>query len=221
MEGFVTEILTPLQSLFTRVAVTMPSIIAAIVLLLIGALVSRALRALVERILRLGKIDEYSEKIGLNEILARLGLGRSPVYVIGFLIYWLIMLAFLVSAANAVNLTVVSELLQRFALFIPKLIASVLVMSGGLLVGHFLGEVVNNALVENKIKGAALLAKITKMVVVIFSVIIALEQLGIATTILTTSIQIVLGTLGLAFAIAFGLGGRDVAGELLRNLLKK
>ena len=102
-------------------------------------------------------LDRHTETIKLNELLARLGFGQSPSFVIGFLVYWLIILVFLVSAANAVQLTVVSELLQRFVLFVPKLIGAVLVVAGGLLLGHFSGEIVRNAATANKLDGAVAL----------------------------------------------------------------
>jgi len=211
----------PVQQLLSEILVKLPSILAAVLLLLLGMVLGKIARASMERFLKFIRMDDYTEKVKLNEVVARLGFGRSPTFVVGFLVYWLIILVFLVSAANAVQLTVVSELLQRFVLFIPKLIGAVLVMAGGLLFGHFVGEIVLNAALANKLDSAVALSKVVRFVVIVFSGIMALEQIDIDTTILTSSIQIILAAIGLGLAIAFGLGGKDVAAEIIKELVTR
>lgn len=210
-------IVGPFQQLISTILTKLPAVLTALFLLLVGMVVARGIRTGFEKFFRFLHLDEYTEKIKLNELFARLGFGRSPAFILGFLVYWLIILVFLVSAADVVQLTVVSDLLQKFVLFVPKLIGAVLVLAGGLLLGHFLGEIVLNASTANKIQGAMALSKVVQFVVVVFASIIALEQIGIDTTILTSSIQIILAAVGLGFAIAFGLGGRDVAAAMIRN----
>lgn len=214
-------ILGPFQQLLSKVMHTLPGIAAAIVLLLLGMLLAAALRKGVERFLNFLRLDDHAERIKLNEVLARLGFGRSPRQILGFLVYWLILLMFVVSAANAVHLTVVSDLLGQFVLFIPKVIAAVLVLAGGLLFGHFVGEIVHNAAAANHLDGAILLSKASRFVVVAFTTIMALQQIGIDTTIITSSVQIILASIGLGLALAFGLGGRDTAADLIRALKER
>lgn len=220
-QDWVSLLMGPVQQLLSAILVKLPSVLAALLLLLIGMVVGKIARTAVEKFLKLIRVDEYTEKVRVNELLSRLGFGQSPAFVIGFLVYWLIILVFLVSAANAVQLTVVSQLLERFVLFIPKLIGSVLVVAGGLLLGHFFGEVVLNAATANKLDSAVAFSKVVRIVVVVFAGIMALEQIDIDTTIITSSIQIVLGTIGLGVAIAFGMGGKDVAAEIIRNFVAR
>jgi len=219
-QDWLSILIVPFQQLLGSILVKMPSILAALLLLLIGMVVGRVARAGVEKLFRITKLDDYTEMIKVNELTTRLGFGKSPSYVIGFLVYWLIILLFLVSAANAVQLTVVSELLERFVLFVPKLIGAVLVVAGGLLLGHFFGEIVLNAATANKLDGALALSKLVRVTIVVFTGIMALEQIDIDTSIITSSIQIILAAIGLGFAIAFGLGGRDVAAEIIKNIAK-
>lgn len=209
------------QQVLSGILSKVPGVLVAILLLFVGMLVARGLRTAVEKLLKLVHVDEYTDKIKLNELLARLGFGRSPGYILAFLVYWLVILVFLLSAANAVELAAVSQLLERFVLFIPKLIGAVLVVAGGLLLGHFVGEIVRNAATANKLQGAVALSKAARFVVVIFSATMALEQIGIDTTIVTSSVQIVFATIGLGLAIAFGLGGKDAAAEVIKNLAEK
>ena len=219
-QDWLSILVVPFQQLLGSILVKLPSILAALLLLLIGMVVGRVVRAGVEKLFRVTKLDDYTEMIKVNELTTRLGFGKSPSYVIGFLVYWLIILLFLVSAANAVQLTVVSELLERFVLFVPKLIGAVLVVAGGLLLGHFFSEIVLNAATANKLDGALALSKLVRVTIVVFTGIMALEQIDIDTTIITSSIQIILAAIGLGFAIAFGLGGRDVAAEIIKNIAK-
>ena len=214
-------IVGPFQQLLSGVMSKVPAVLVAILLLLVGMLVARGLRTAVEKFLKFVRLDEYTDKIKLNELLSRLGFGRSPGYILGFLVYWLVILVFLLSAANVVALTAVSQLLERFVLFIPKLIGAVLMVAGGLLLGDFLGEIVRNAATANKLQGAVALSKVARFVVIVFAAIMALEQIGIDTTIITSSVQIILATVGLALAIAFGLGGRDAAADIIKNFTEK
>jgi hypothetical protein len=200
-------------------------VLAALILLLAGSFISRWLRVAIEKALHLTKLDEYSEKAGFSEVLRKLGVGQSPVSILGFLVYWLVFLAFLLSAADIVELTVVSEFLERVVMFMPKLIASILIMGGGLFLGHFLSEITGNAAKANNLSGAEALAKATQVVVVIFAAIMALERLGIDTSILSQTVQILLTSAGfglaLAFGVAFGLAGKDFAGKYIEKFTKK
>jgi hypothetical protein len=220
-QDWVSLLMGPVQQLLSEILVKLPSILAALLLLLIGMVVGKLARTAAEKFFKFVHMDEYAEKVKVNELLSRLGFGRSPAFVIGFLVYWLIILVFLVSAANAVQLTVVSQLLERFVLFIPKLIGAVLVIAAGLLFGHFSGEVVLNAATANKLDSAVAFSKTVRVVVVVFAGVMALEQIDIDTSIITSSIQIILGTIGLGLAIAFGIGGKDVAAEIIRNFIAR
>ncbi len=210
----------PFLTFWSRVVATLPAVVGALILLLIGFMLGRGLRKTAEKLLAVIRLDEHTEKFGFNEILSRVGFGRSPSYIIGFLVYWLIVLVFIVSASNVLQLTVVSELLENFVLFIPKLIASMLILFGGLVFGHFAAQIVTNAAASNNIRGEAVLGKIASLIVIIFSSLMALQHLGIDTQLLASSFQIILGAIGLALAIAFGMGGRDVASDILKNFLK-
>lgn len=213
-------ITNPFVETLNRLLNFLPSLAAALLLLLLGMFLARALRTLVEGLLSRAQLDEHTSKVGINEILARLGLGKSPAYGISFLIYWFVVCIFIVSAANAVNMTIVSELLERFMLFLPLLVASVLMLFGGLLFARFLSEVAAGASQANNIRGGAALARALYVSVVVFASIAALEQLGLKIQLLTSVLQIILASAGLAFALAFGLGGREVAAEYLRDWLK-
>jgi hypothetical protein len=211
----------PFVEAYHRMVMHIPGIAAALLLLLLGMFTARLLRTVIDRLLTQARLDEYTSKVGINEVVARLGMGKSPVYVFSFLTYWFVLFVFFVSAANAVNLTVVSQLLERFALFLPILIGALLILFGGLLFARFLHEIVLNAASANNVRGGTVLAHAAYVLVVVFSAMTAMEQLGMKLSFISAAIQILLGSVGLAAAIAFGIGGKDMAAEILRDLLKK
>lgn len=211
----------PFVSTAERVSGYLPNLAAAFLLILAGMFTARLLRTLVEGIFAKARLDEYTSKVGINEVLARLGMGQSPAYGLSFLIYWFVLFIFIVSAANAVNMTAVSELLERFLMFLPRLISGILILFGGLLFGRFLSEVVAGAAAANNVRGGEALARLIYGGVLVFASITAMEQLGLHTALISSAVQIVLASAGLALALAFGLGGRDLAAEFLRDFLKR
>ncbi len=211
----------PFLDAYRRVAGGLASLAAAFLLLLLGMVAARLARAVVEAALGRIRLDELTCRAGLNELFARLGLGKSPTAVAAFAIHWFILVVFVVSAANALNMTVVSDLLERFAQFLPSLVAAVLILFGGLLFGRLMAQVLTNAAAANAIRGGGAVAAGAYVVVVGYSALAALEQIGARPALVVSAAQILLGSLGLALAVAFGLGAKDLAAEWLRACLRR
>jgi hypothetical protein len=209
----------PLIGAFLRVYGCVASLAAALLLLLVGMFMARLFRSFLEMSLTRIRLDEHTSRAGLNELIARLGLGKSPTAVASFVVYWFILVVFVVSAANALNMTIVSVLLERFAQFLPTLVAAVLTLFGGLLFGRLISLVLSNAALANSIRGGGAVAAAGYVVVVGYSALAALEQLGAPQALIVSTAQILIGSLGLGLAIAFGLGARDLASEWLKALL--
>jgi UDP-N-acetylmuramyl pentapeptide phosphotransferase/UDP-N-acetylglucosamine-1-phosphate transferase len=211
----------PFLDAFHRVSGSLASLAAAFLLLLVGMVAARLTRAVIETVLGRIRLDEHTGRAGLNELCARLGVGKSPSAVAGFVLYWFILVVFIVSAANALNMTAVSDLLERFAQFLPSLVAAVLILFGGLMFGRLTAHVLTSAAAANSIRGGGAAAFGAYVVVVGYSAMAALEQLGARPQLVLSAAQILLGTLGLALAIAFGLGAKDLAAEWLREVTRR
>ncbi|MCG2726238.1 MAG: hypothetical protein L6420_08325 [Elusimicrobia bacterium] len=196
-----------------------PNLVAALLFVLIGLFLARVFRSVFEQFFGRIKLDRYTSRIGINEILARFGLGKSPSYAIAFAVYWAILLVFFVSALNVMNLTIISQILQTVVVkFVPKIIVATMVAFGGLMLAKFMSEIVLNSSIANNLKGGKSLSKIVHFVVLVFTAIIALDQLGIEMKIIRSSLNILLGSIGLAFALAMGLGSKDVAREIMSGM---
>ena len=210
----------PFLGAYDRFAGAIPTFAAALLLLLVGMFTARAARALIEGLMSKVRLDEHTSRVGINEILARMGLGKSPTYALAFLAHWFILFLFFVSAANAVNMTVVSELLERFLQVLPSLIAALLILFGGLLFGRLVAQILKNAAAANSIRGGSVLAAAAQAAAIVASGVIALEQIGVRPQILIPTVQILVGSSGLAAAIAVGFGAKDLAAEYFRDQLR-
>jgi len=219
-QNFVRLFVDPFLGAYERFAGAIPTLAAALLLLLVGMFLARGVRTLIEVALGRLKLDDHTSRVGINEVLARLGLGKSPTFALSFVAHWFIMVLFIVSAANAVNMTVVSEMLERFVQVLPSLIAAVLILFGGLLFGRLVANILRNAAAANSIRGGNVVAAAAQTVAIGAAGIIALEQIGVRPQILIPTVQIFVGSIGLAVAIAIGLGAKDLASEYLRDLLR-
>ena len=211
----------PVMDIWRSFVDTVPSLVAALIFLLIGLTLARLLSSVISKALEKINLDNYTSKVGINEILARVGFGKSSSHVLVFIIYWSIILVFVTIAANVLNLYAVSLMLEKFMLFVPKLVAAVALVFGGLLFARFSYDVISNSAKANNLRGGVALAKVVQAVIVIVATLTALQQIGMDTALLNSIMIIFTASIGLAFALAFGLGAKDMAAKALENLADK
>lgn len=195
--------------------------IVALFILVIGLYLSRLVSSWVKKILTKIAFDEKTSKIGINELCVRFGLGKSPTYIIAFVLAWAVIFYAIVLAADFLNLTVIRNLFTRFLEFIPTLFVSVLILFAGLLFGKLMGNIIDNASRANNLKGGFLISRAVNIFIVFFCALIAVENLGFATQLVNNVVVIVLASLGLAFGIGVGLGSKPLVEEFLRDLFKR
>ncbi len=208
----------PVLEVWAKFSTYVPKLVAALTFVLFGLFIARVASSLLEKFFRRLKLDSYTSRVGINEILIRFGLGKSPTQVVSFVVYWALLLVFLVTAANILDLTVISEILRRLVDFLPNLVEAIFIGFGGLLFARFMADIVMNSAVSNNLRGGSSLSKIVHFVIVVFTLIAAIEQLGIKMKMIIGGINIMLASLGLAFAIAVGLGAKDIARDVIKNL---
>ncbi len=205
--------LTSLQAFWGQIAVFMPKLLAALLLLLAGWLLARLLRAGVKRSLEALGFGRMAEKSGLEALLLQGGVDLSLAGVIAGVVFWLALLVVTVSVANSLGLDTVAHLVNQVVLFLPNVVVAILV----LVFGTLLARVANRLAFAwlNGLKSPAALALSTgaEYAVQVFALFIALEQLQIGTALLTTAFAIAFGGVVFALALAFGLGGRDWAAQ--------
>ena len=194
-----------------------PKLIGALVILLVGWLISRAVEAIVVRGLRLIRFNEVADRAEIDQFLAKAGVRMDPASVVGKLAYWFLMLSFFVAAFGALGLTQVNAVLQQIIAFIPNVVVAVVVLLISALVANFVANLVRGASGSARVGDPNLLATVARSAVLVFATLMALDQLQIAPTIINTLWMAMVGMVAAAGALAFGLGGRDVARQILEN----
>jgi hypothetical protein len=218
MAGYVFDtVLSGLVTLSTRVFALVPAVVAAFLLILLGVFLARGVRHLLEHVMGMVKLDHYADRLEINGLLHRLGMGKSPTKALGFAGYWLIMLVFLLGAADVLHVDAVSLYLREVTAFFPRFLAAVLVLGGGLVVSRFLSGIAANAAAANHMSEAHFMGQAVYWVMAIFSGMLALDRLGIQASMVMQYPHIVVGAAALAVALGAGLSyafGRRIIPEV-------
>lgn len=209
--------LASLHAFWSEIAVFVPKLLAALLLLLLGWLLARLLRAGVQRLLEAVNFRHLADKSGLEAMAETSGMRLSLAGIIGAVVYWLVILVVAVSVANSLGLHAVAELLNRAALYLPNVLAAILVLVFGTLLARLVNRLLFAWLHGINAPGALALSTGAEYAVQVFAFFLALEQLAIGTQLVTAAFSIVFGGLVLALALAFGLGGREWAAERIRQ----
>ncbi len=217
MDYYVDLILEPIRALLAQVGAHLPGVAASIVVLIVGWLIAKALRFAAVRGLRAINFNVLTERAGIDGFLQQGGIERDTTAFLGALAYWLVILSALVIAANVLGLAFVSDLLVRVLLFVPQLLVALLVIVFGAYFARFVSGAVQSYCRSAEMQDADLLGRIAQYAILVLVILIALEQLGIAGEIVRYTFLILFAGIVLALAIAFGLGGRRWAAELLQR----
>jgi len=214
-------LLDPGKAVLTQIGQFLVNVLLVIVILIIGWLISNVLKSIVAKVLRLVKIDELSDRIELDDLLAKGGIKYSLSEMLGVVVYWLGLLVTMVIAVNAIGLTIAADLLNRIVLYVPNIIAAIFILIAGMFIAKLLNNIVATAANNAGLSQANLLSKIVEVVTMVFAIAIALEQLQIGARIIELTIFIVLASLGLGLALAFGLGCKDIVGKGVGDFVDK
>lgn len=219
MSSWQIVLLEPARTVLSQVSQFVINVLLVVIILVIGWIVAKIIKTLVTRVLRAIKLDQLSDRIDLDNILAKGGIGYSLSELLGVICYWLALLITFVVAINAIGLTVAADLLNRIVLYVPNIIAAVFILIMGMFVATLLSNIVKTAANNAGVSQTKLLGKVVEVIVVVFTIAIALEQLGIAAKIIELMISVVLASVGLGVALAFGLGCKDLAAKFISEFV--
>jgi hypothetical protein len=192
-----------------------PAIIAAVLVLLAGYFLAKQIEKWVDGVLKRMDFNRMAREGGLAEAVDRARPYMEPVNAIGKLMFWLVMLVVILLASTALGLESINQMFGMMLAFIPTLIAAIVIVILGMIVGEFVrGLILASA---GGVAGVPTVAKIAKGAVIIISMFMALQQVGVAEEIVTAAFTLILGAVALAVGLAFGLGNRELAGEITRR----
>src|SRR6185503_8321866 len=205
-----------LQSSFETVfGQTLPALLGALVILFAGYLLAKVLEKLTERGLRRIRLNHLLERGGVTQAVERSGTHVNPTRVLANLVFWLVMFTVILLAANALGLESLANVVSTLVSYIPSVIAAIVIILVGIVLGGFVGGLI--AASAGGVHGGKSLARIGRGGVLLLAIFMALQELGIATDIVTTAFAILFGAIALALALSFGLGNRELAGEITRE----
>jgi hypothetical protein len=210
-------LLEPIRVFLRQVGDLLPRLLLALLILIVGWLVAKAVRFAIVKGLRAVNFHVVTERAGMDGFLRDGGIESDTTEILGVLMYWLVILGALVVGFNTLGLTYVTDLLGRVILFVPKVMVALLILAFGAYFARFIGNAITAYCRNVHIQDADLLGRLAQYAIVTFVVLIALDQVNIGGDIVRQSFLIVLAGLVFALALAFGLGGREWAAELLER----
>ncbi len=214
-------LIEPSRTVLTQVSQFFVNLVLFLVILLVGWIISKIIKVAATRLFRMFQFDIIAEKIELDKLLEKGNIQFSLSELLGGIFYWLSLLVTFIVAANAINLTIAADLLNRVVLYVPNIIVGIFVLVLGMFVATILKNIVLTAANNAGLSQGKLLSKIVEVIIVVFTLSISLDQIGIGQRIIELTISIVLGSLGLAFALAFGFGCQDQARKFVSDLIEK
>ena len=212
----VNMLLESIRESLRQIGAFLPRLLLAIVILIIGWLVAKAVRFAIVKALRTINFNVVTEKAGIDHFLKQGGADIDTVRVLGSLSYWLVILAALMIASNSLDLAYVTDLIGRIVLFVPKVMVAVVILVFGVYFARFVGAALTTYLRNIGVGEAGLVGRLALYAIVVFVIMIALDQMGLG-DIIRQAFLIIVAAIALGLALAFGLGGQKRAAELIER----
>ena len=206
-----------MDALVAAFLVAIPSIVGALVLLVLGWIVAGIVGGLVTRLLRKVGLDQLATKAGISAFLQRARMKLDAAGLVGGIVTWYVRLIFVVMAANAVGITAVSSVLSQIIAFIPNLLVALLILGAFAWLAGVTRNLVTGATESAGVQNSGALSTLAYATVLGFGIVAAASQIGVAATLINILFTGVVAAVALAFALAFGLGGREEAAQVLRD----
>jgi len=205
----------------TKVGAFIPQLLAALVILILGWIACNLAKVIAIRLLKLFHFDSLADKSGIAGAMERGGVKQKPSEILGLVIFWFFFLIVIVATLDTLDLPGVKEALESVFLYVPRIAAAIVVLILGLYLANFLDTVTRTSCANSGLSQAEILGRVAYYATVIFLVVAILEILRIASEVVTWAFLIVFGAICFALALAFGVGGKDVAARYLEKWLER
>jgi Conserved TM helix len=219
-EMIVSELTRTMQELARGFAQYLPRLIVMLIIVLIGWALAYVFKAVARSILRLTKFAKLSENAGATQLLKQAALPSSTELVSSF-VFWIAWIGFILLGVSALGIGALEEHVSRFFLFLPRLFVALVILFFGLLAASFFSRATLLAAVNANSRSPRLLSLTVRLILIIFTVSMVFEELGIAEQTILMAFGIVFGAVMFGLALAFGLGGKDLAREVLERRLTR
>lgn len=213
--------LEPLEELVGQIGALLPNLLGMVFIISLGLFIAVSMRIFVLRILKALQFDQFIAQVGFTESMTRGRASEVPAYIISRIVFWTIFLVFFMLGLGTLKLKAVDQFVSITLSFMPHLLISLLILCVGLILANYLSRAVLISAVNLQWRYSRLIARGVRLITVFFTLAMAFEQLGVATTIIVTAFSILLGGVVLTLSIAFGLGAKDLAKEFIQDRIQK
>ncbi len=217
-EIIIAELTQALQELARGFAHYLPRLIVMLIIAFIGWVIAYLLKVLVRSVLRLTRFSKLSENSGATQLLNQAALPSSTELLSRF-VFWVAWVGFILLGVSVLGIVGLQEYISRFFLFLPRLVVALVILFFGLLAANFVSRAALLAAVNANFRSSRLLSISIRIIVSIFALSMAFEVLGVAEETMLLAFGTAFGAVMLGLAIAFGIGGKDLAREFLENRL--
>jgi len=206
-----------LTTMWLEITKIFPNIIGALIVLIIGWIVTKLIVKLIKKVLKLAKINKLDDKLNEIEILEGKKLNFDTVKIVSSFVKWLMYIVLLITASDIMGLEIISNQVSALLAYLPQLFAALVIFILGLLFANFVKNGLKSLFESMDLSGGKMISNVVFFLLLTFISITALNQAGIDTYIITNNINMIIAAFLIAFAIAVGLGARDVVGKLLNT----
>lgn len=213
-------IVASLQTTWAQVAAFIPLLVGAVLVFIIGWIVAIAVGKVVEQIVRALRVDSLLEKLEAHHALDRAGIKLNSGAFLGGLVQWFLIVVFLLASLNILGLNQVSEFLRGVLNYIPQVVVAALILIIAALVAETVERTVRASVESAGMKGGVV-GVVARWSIWVFAIVAALLQLGIAEVLIQTMVTGLIAMLAIAGGLAFGLGGKDIAGDMLAKVRRE
>ena len=217
-EIIVSELTQAFQQMARDIAHYLPRLIVMLIIALIGWVIAYLLKIFVRSLLRLTKFSKLSENAGATELLHQAALPSSTELVSRF-VFWVAWVGFVLLGVSVLGIAGLQEYISRFFLFLPRLFVALVILFFGFVAASFVSRAALLAAVNANFRSSRMLSAAIRILISIFTLSMVFEVLGVAEQTMLIAFATVFGAAMLGLAIAFGLGGKDLAREFLEKRL--
>jgi Conserved TM helix len=217
-EIIVTELTQALQQMARDFAHSLPRLIVMLVIVFVGWVIASVLKVITRSTLRLTKFSKLSENAGATQLLHQAALPSSTELVSRF-VFWVAWIGFVLVGVSVLGIAGLQEYISRFFLFLPRLFVALVILFFGFLAASFFSRAVLLAAVNANLRSSRLLSISVRIIISIFALSMVFEVLGVAEGTMLIAFGTAFGALMLGLALAFGIGGKDLAREFLEKRL--
>jgi hypothetical protein len=215
------NLLASMRDTWNHILAVLPGFGLAILVLFAGWVVARLVRKLAVRVFRLARLNQLSERAGIEDFLVQGGVKYTAATLLADAVYWLLLLGVFIAVLDGLGVKGAGDMIARLVNFVPSVVLAVVILLFGTLMARIVGGLVSSYLNNVGSPMADAIGAIARYAVIVFVVFMAAEQLAIRTEVLVSAFQIAFSAFCLALALAFGLGGRGWAARLFDRYLNK